>query len=170
VLRVQPQGMADLRRLGQRLQQAPAILQRQLLVAVRAAADPAVADLQREIRGADVSGRRAGGRKPFTARVASRGLRAPIARAVEARIRVLGSGASAEFRVDEGRVPPRIRRTVRYVVGYSPRWRHPIMGNRSRWAGQNAPNVWPKVMPRHLSRFNREVAQAVTRTERQIQG
>lgn len=170
MLRVRTHGGDQLRDLARRLDQAPALLQRQLLVGVQRAANPALQDLQREIRGANVAGRRVGGRKRFTAPMASRGLRGPIARAVEVRIGVRSGGARAEFRLDESRVSPRIRKTVKYVVGYAARWRHPIMGHRGRWAGQNAPNVWPHVMPRHLSRFNREVDAAVARVEQSLGG
>lgn len=158
-----------MRRVARRLDRANPMLQRQLLAGTRAAAEPIDRELRAAIRVADVRGRRTGARKRFRAHVGSKGLRAPIARAVETKISVQGSGPRAEIKINESRVPPRIRRVVKYVVGYASRWRHPIMGNRSRWAGQNAPNVWRKVVPPRLRRFNEEIEQAVERVSRRLE-
>jgi hypothetical protein len=66
-------------------------------------------------------------------------------------------------------VPLRARRIVKFIVGDSTRWRHPIMG-RSQWASQNAPNVWWKTLKPHLPRFRRTVDVAVADTARQLEG
>lgn len=161
-------GQQDLAQISQALRRVHGNARRELTQSLRAAADPAVQDLRRAVRGADVSGRRAGGGRPFRARVPSRGLRGPIARAVRADVSTSASGARVVIEVREGAVPPRARQLIKYVVGDAKRWRHPIMGRRSRWASQNAPNVGWKTLRPHLPRFNRAVQSAVTRTEQQL--
>jgi len=161
-------GREDLPRVAAALDHAPNNLRRELVVALKAAARPAVRDLKAAIRAADVAGRRTGRGRPFRAAIPSRGLRAPMARAVDSQVSTLSSGARVDIVLKEERVPPRIRRVVKFVVGDAHRWRHPIMGRRRAWASQNAPNVWWKTLRPHIPDFNREVARAVQRTEEQL--
>lgn len=160
-------GEAELRRLAADLRQAPGHLQRQLLAATNLAGRTAANAIQDAIRDADVHGQRRGGR-PFRGRMVARGaLRAPMARAVEVRVSMAGTAPVAELRVYESRVPRRIRQLVKYVVGYSKRWRHPIMGTNA-WVGQNAPTVWPKVAPKQIGRFSAGIRVAVDNIERSL--
>lgn len=153
---------------AQALRRAPGNLRRELKSGLEHAAEPAVTALKAATRTADVSGRRRGGR-PFRAQMPSRGLRGPIARSIEADISTSATGARVDIRAREGSIPPRIRRLVKYVLGESRRWRHPVMGNRNAWVSQNAPNVWWRTLKPFLPRFNREVAEATRRTEEQLQ-
>lgn len=150
------------------LRRAPGNLRRELKDGLETAADPAVRALRSATRTADVSGRRRGGR-PFRANIPSLGLRRPMARSIEADISTSATGARVDIRAREGSIPPRIRRLVKYVLGDSHRWRHPVMGNRNAWVSQNAPNVWWRTLKPFLPRFNREVAEATRRTEEQLQ-
>lgn len=150
------------------LRRAPGNLRRELKAGLEGAAQPAVRALRTATRSANVAGRRRGGR-PFRAHIPSLGLRGPMARAIESDISTSATGARVDIRVREGSIPPRIRRLVKYVLGSSTRWRHPIMGNRNAWASQNAPNVWWKTLRPFLPRFSREVAEATRRTEEQLQ-
>lgn len=152
---------------AQALRRAPGNLRRELRQGLVDAADPAVQALRTATRTADVSGRRRGGR-PFRAHIPSRGLRQPMARSIEADISTSATGARVDIRAREGSIPPRIRRLVKYVLGSSARWRHPVMGNRSAWVSQNAPNVWWKTLKPFLPKFSREVAEATRRTEEQL--
>jgi len=149
------------------LRRAPGNLRRELKAGLEDAAKPAVTALRSATRTADVSGRRRGGR-PFRAVIPSLGLRAPMARSIEADISTSTTGARVDIRAREGSIPPRIRRLVKYVLGDSRRWRHPVMGNRSAWVSQNAPNVWWKTLKPFLPKFARSVAEATRRTEEQL--
>jgi hypothetical protein len=157
-------GEQNLHRAAQVLRRAPAQLRREVKQGLERATRPLVNDLKREIRSANVAGRRVGGR-PFRDRIPSKGLRGPMARAVESDVTTSATGARADVRLRAQSVPVRVRRVVKFVVGDAQRWRHPIMGRRSRWAGQNAPNVWSKVVRRHMPRYNREVDAAVRLTD-----
>lgn len=150
--------------IARSLRRADGTLRRDLTQGVRRAADPAVRAVKAAIVTADVSGRRTGARKRFTAHVAAPPLRARIARAVEVDISTSSAGPRVVFRLREGSIPMRVRPLVKYIAGGSTRWRHPIMGRRSRWASQNAPNVWWKTLRPQLARFRREVDQALERT------
>lgn len=161
-------GREDVARLAAALDNAPNNLRRELVNGLKAAARPAVRDIKAAIRGADVSGRRTGRGRPFRASIPSRGLRGPMARAVDSQVSTRGDGARVDIVFKTERVPVRLQRLVKYVVGDSKRWRHPIMGNRRAWATQNAPNVWWRTLRPHIPRFNREVAQAVQRTEERL--
>jgi hypothetical protein len=161
-------GRNTLDRTAVALRRAPGRLRSELTRGLRDASDPAVKALRRATETADVSGRRTSAKRRFTTPVRSRGLRRPMARAIEADISTSATGARADIRVRDGSVPPRIRRLVKYVLGDSKRWRHPVMGRRSRWASQNAPNVWWRTLRPMLPRYNREVQAATNRTENQL--
>lgn len=150
--------------IAQGLRRAPGTLRRDLTQGVRRAARPAAQAVKAAIVSADVSGRRTGARKRFTARIVAPPLRARIARAVEADISTSAGGPRVVFRLREGSIPMRARPLVKYIAGGSTRWRHPIMGRRSRWASQNAPNVWWRTLRPQLRRFRSEVDQALQRT------
>jgi hypothetical protein len=178
-------GKSDLARVSQAMRRAPGNIRRELKEGLEAAPSPAVRDLKAATRVADVHGervarskvrrRRANGKvyespiRRFVSGTPSLGLRGPMARAIEADISTSGTGARADIRLREGSVPPRIRRLVKYVLGSAKRWRHPVMGRKSRWVGQNAPGVWWPTLKPHLPRFAREVEKATRRAEEQLQ-
>ncbi len=164
-------GEGQLAAISARLRRSRADLRAQLTAALRAAARPAVLDLKREIETADVGvvSVRAKKRGTFRKTIPARGrLRHSIARVVEADIST-GADPRARIWLREGAIPASKRRTVKYIVGSSPRWSHPVMGNRRAWVTRQTPNLWMKVVPKHLGRFRREVDEAVEAVARRIE-
>lgn len=173
MIEVRIRGEDELRRVAGRLTRAPGTLRRELRAGLTAAARPAVTDLKRSIQVADVSviAVRAKKRGTFRKHIPSPGrLRAPIARVVESDVSTSGGDPRVRIWLREAAIPARIRQLVRFIVGEGKRWSHPVLGNRRVWVQRNTPNVWMKVIPRHLRRFRREVDDAVATTAQRIEG
>jgi hypothetical protein len=123
---------------------------------LRRAAEPLHGDLQSAIRGLNISsqGRSAGkrgGPSPTT-----RPLRATIAEAIRISVRTT-SNPGARVWVDKSRLPPDLRNMPDVIN--TGRIRHPVFGNKRRWAQQNAtPLWWDKTVRRHMPRMEREAA------------
>jgi hypothetical protein len=134
---------------------------------IRRAAEPLRDDLQDAIRTLAItsqgrgSGRR-GGPSPIT-----RPLRATIAEAVRISVRTTGNPGATVW-VDKGRMPHDMK-TVPDRLNEG-RLRHPVFGNRKRWAQQNAnPGWWSKTVDQHKSRMEREVARVLDDVKRRIE-
>ncbi|MGW2837305.1 hypothetical protein ACWCWD_06290 [Streptomyces sp. NPDC001493] len=135
---------------------------------VRRAAEPLRDDLQSTIRGLSIqsagrsSGKR-GGRSPTT-----RPLRASIAAAIRISVRTSGNPGARVF-VDKGLLPRDIPMGVLDRLNDG-RLRHPVFGNRKRWATQTAtPLWWDKTVRRHTPRMQSEVARVVDDVRRRIE-
>ncbi|MHB9862190.1 hypothetical protein [Streptomyces sp. YIM S03343] len=134
---------------------------------IRRAAEPLRDDLQDSIRSLNIrsqgggSGRR-GGISPTT-----RPLRATIADAIRISVRTTGD-PGARVWVDKGRLPPDLRR-MPDVINQG-RIRHPVYGNRRRWATQWAdPGWWDKPIRTHTDRIQREVERIREDVRRRIE-
>lgn len=134
---------------------------------IRRAAEPLRSDLQDTIRGLDIrsqargSGKR-GGRSPTT-----RPLRATIADAIRISVRTAGD-PGARVWIDKGRLPPDLKNMPGIIN--TGRIRHPVFGNRRRWAQQSAPPMWwDKTVRAHTDRMTREVARVVDDVRRRIE-
>ncbi|WP_137235165.1 hypothetical protein [Streptomyces sp. BPSDS2] len=135
---------------------------------IRRAAEPLRDDLQSSIRGLSIqsagrgSGKR-GGRSPTT-----RPLRAMIAQAIRISVRT-GGNPGARVWVDKGRLPPDIPMGVLNRLNEG-RLRHPVFGNRRRWAQQTAtPLWWDKPVRQHTPRMTAEVARVLDDVRRRIE-
>lgn len=124
---------------------------------IRRAAEPLKDDLQQVIRTLPIrsEGRKAGkrgGPSPTT-----RPLRATIASAVRISVRTSGS-PGARVWVDKDRLPPDLRNMASAMNSANGRIRHPVFGNRKRWANQwTTPLWWDKTVRAHKDRMTREV-------------
>lgn len=135
---------------------------------LRRAAEPLRADLQDGIRHLDIrsqgrgSGKR-GGPSPTT-----RPLRAAIAEAIRISVRTGGS-PGARVWLDKGRLPPDIPMGVVNRLNEG-RLRHPVFGNKRRWAQQTAtPLWWDKTVRAHQSRITREVERVADDVRRRLE-
>jgi hypothetical protein len=134
---------------------------------IRRAAEPLRDDLQDTIRGLDIrsqgrgSGKR-GGPSPTT-----RPLRATIAEAIRISVRTGGS-PGARVWVDRDRLPRDLRNMPNVIN--TGRIRHPVFGNRRRWAQQTAtPLWWDKTVRAHQPRITREVERVTDDVRRRIE-
>ncbi|MEV5184257.1 hypothetical protein AB0K88_31395 [Streptomyces werraensis] len=135
---------------------------------IRRAAEPLRNDLQSGIRSLRISsqGRAAGkrgGRSPTT-----RPLRASIAQAIRISVRT-GGNPGAKVWLDRSRLPDDIPLGLVNRINDG-RIRHPVFGNRRRWAQQNAtPLWWDKTVRAHQPRITREVARVVDDVRRRLE-
>ena len=128
---------------------------------IRHAAEPMHRDLQSTIRGLAIRaeprkpGKR-GGPSPTT-----RPLRASIAAAIRISVRT-GGNPGARVWVDKGLLPRDIRDMAQTINDPSGRIRHPVFGNKKRWANQwVSPLWWDKTVARHKPRMDREIARVL---------
>ncbi|GAA1283664.1 hypothetical protein [Streptomyces javensis] len=133
---------------------------------IRRAAEPLKDDLQDAIRSLAITsgGRRTrpGGPSPTT-----RPLRATIAQAIRISVRVAGN-PGARVWVDKGALPPDLRKMPAAIN--TGRIRHPVFGNRRRWAQQNAtPLWWDNTVRAHRGRMEREVAHVLDDVRRRLE-
>ncbi|MEV8043568.1 hypothetical protein AB0P02_06905 [Streptomyces griseoluteus] len=138
---------------------------------IRRAAEPLQRDLQDTVRGLNISspgrsaGRR-GGASPTT-----RPLRATIAEAIRISVRTTGN-PGARVWVDKGRLPPDLRRMPDVLNSGPPpgRIRHPVFGNRRRWATQAVtPFWWDRTIRAHTDRITREVSRVADDVRRHLE-
>lgn len=135
---------------------------------LRRAAEPLHADLQAAIRSLDISSQgrkqgKRGGPSPTT-----RPLRATIAEAIRISVRVTGN-PSARVWIDRGRLPSDIPMGVVNRLNEG-RLRHPVFGNRKRWAQQTAPPLWwDKTVRAHHARITREVERVADDVRRRLE-
>lgn len=153
----------DLRRAGHETMRSS--MQRR----VRRAAEPLRNDLQSTIRNLPLrsSGRKAGGRggsSPTT-----RPLRATLAAAVRISVRTTSGRAGARVWVDKSLLPSDLKNMPWAMNSADGRIRHPVFGNRRRWANQHTtPLWWDKTVRRHTPRMQNEIARVLDDVRRQL--
>jgi hypothetical protein len=134
---------------------------------IRRAAEPLRDDLQSTIRGLAIRSKGRGSGKRGGASPTTRPMRDTIAQAIRISVRT-GGNPGAQVWVDKGRLPPDLRRMPDVIN--SGRIRHPVFGNRRRWAEQSAtPLWWENTVRKHTDRMNREVARVVDDVRRRLE-
>ncbi|MEU8713619.1 hypothetical protein [Streptomyces sp. NPDC048663] len=135
-----------------------------MLRRIRRAAEPLRTDLQSKIRGLDITseGRtKPGGRSPTT-----RPLRSTIAGAIRISVRT-STNPGAKVWIDKSRLPADLKRMPDVIN--DGRIRHPVFGNRRRWATQWAtPLWWDDTVRQHTPRMEREVARVLDDVRRYL--
>lgn len=133
---------------------------------IRRAAEPVRDDLQSTVRSLPIRGQGGAGRSgpsPTT-----RPLRATIADAIRISVRTTAGGAGARVWIDRAALPPDMRAMPNRLD--EGRWRHPVYGNRRRWAAQYASPWWSVTIRRHEPRMRAEVARVLDDVERRLGG
>ncbi|MFD7093398.1 hypothetical protein [Streptomyces xanthophaeus] len=136
-----------------------------MLRRVRRAAEPLRTDMQRTIRTLPIRSQGSAGRSgPSTT---TRPLRATIADAVKLSVRSTG-GAGAKVWIDRSALPADLRNMP--TVMNTGRIRHPVFGNRRRWATQTTtPLWWESTIRRHRPRMEREVERILGDVRRRLE-
>ncbi|MEU0393809.1 hypothetical protein ABZ208_13700 [Streptomyces sp. NPDC006208] len=135
---------------------------------IRHAAEPLKDDLQQTIRSLPIrsEGRKAGkrgGPSPTT-----RPLRATVAGAVRISVRTSGN-PGARVWVDKALLPKDLRNMPSVMNRPDGRIRHPVFGNKKRWANNwTTPLWWEKTVRAHTPRMQREVARVVDDVRNQL--
>ncbi|MFJ1581554.1 hypothetical protein [Streptomyces sp. NPDC088182] len=164
---MQIQGTGQLVTLAHRLRAAGGPrLRRNFTRRIRRAAEPLHRDLQQAIRTVNLTGtgrRGRGGPSPTT-----RPLRALLAGAVRISVRA-GTQPGARVWTDRSRLPPDVR-NMPWVIE-SGRVRHPVFGNRRRWATQTARPAgwWSRTVRAGTPRMTAEVARIVDDVRRDLE-
>ncbi|MFD5041959.1 hypothetical protein ACFWNI_33455 [Streptomyces sp. NPDC058377] len=166
---VQIHGTGQLLTLSRRLRAAGGSrLQRNFARRIRRAAEPLQRDLQQAIRTQPLvsEGRKAGGRggrSPTT-----RPLRATLAGGIRISVRT-GASPGARVWMDKSRLPHDIR-NLPWVMDTG-RVRHPVFGNRRRWATQWARPAgwWSRTVRAGTPRMTAEVARVADDVRRELE-
>ncbi|MEV7712288.1 hypothetical protein [Streptomyces sp. NPDC088270] len=164
---VQILGTGQLVQLSRRLRTAGGPRLRQNLARrIRRAAEPLHRDLQQAIRTVQLpgSGRNGrGGPSPTT-----RPLRATLARSLRISVRQ-GAQPGARVWVDRARLPPDLR-NMPWVIEAG-RVRHPVFGNRRRWATQWARPTgwWSRTVRAGMPRMQAEVERVLGDVRRDLE-
>ncbi|MGW6566440.1 hypothetical protein [Streptomyces sp. NPDC054975] len=164
---VQIAGTGRLLELSRRLKQAGGPrLKANLTRRIRRAAEPLRNDMQQTIRSLPIradAAKSRGGPTPTT-----RPLRATIAGAVRISVRT-GGTPGARVWVDRSALPSDLRGMPWVMNSANGRIRHPVFGNRKRWANQwTTPLWWDKVVRAHTPRMQAEVARVLDDVRRQL--
>lgn len=135
---------------------------------IRRAAEPLHRDLQQAIRRQPLvsEGRRSGGHGGPTP--TTRPLRATLAGAVRISVRS-SANPGARVWVDKGRLPPDLR-NMPWVIDEG-RVRHPVFGNRRRWATQWArpSGWWTRTVDAGTPRMRAEVERVLRDVRRDLE-
>lgn len=135
---------------------------------IRRAAEPLRDDLQDSIRHLAITSQGRGGGKRGGPSPTTRPLRATIAEAIRISVRTTGD-PGARVWVDRSRLPSDIPMGVVNRLNEG-RLRHPVFGNKRRWAQQNAnPGWWDSTVRDHRDRMTREVERVVDDVRRHLE-
>jgi hypothetical protein len=135
---------------------------------IRRAAEPLRNDLQSTVRGLSIQSAGRGAGKRGGPSPTTRPLRASIAQAIRISVRT-GGNPGARVWLDKGLLPPDIPMGVVNRLNEG-RLRHPVFGNKRRWAQQNTtPLWWDKTVRKHTPRMTSEVSRVLDDVRRRIE-
>jgi hypothetical protein len=134
----------------------------------RRAAEPLRSDLQDAIRHLVISSQGRGSGKRGGPSPTTRPLRATIAAAIRISVRTTGD-PGARVWLDRSLLPSDITAGVVNKLNDG-RLRHPVFGNKRRWAQQNAnAGWWDKTVRDHTARITREMERVADDVRRRIE-
>jgi hypothetical protein len=161
-------GAAELRALALALRRGQGTLRSELTSAFKRAGADTLRRVKSNVTTMDIKGYRVGGQRPFRQHRAGQGLRRRIAAVTELDVRTGTAGPRVRFVVQTDRLGS--ARKLPFYLDAGRRWRHPIMGNRSRWAASSGKPWFRKEIAADMKRFEAECQKAIDATVRQIDG
>lgn len=159
------QGAAELRELSQRLKRAKGTLRAELTRAFRTAGADTLRRVKRNMTGMQIKGYRAGG-TPFREHRAGKGLRRRIAAVTEFDVRT-AADPRVRFQVRTDRLGD--AKNIPWHLDSGKRFRHPIMGNRSKWAANSGKPWFYNEIRGDMDRLKDECEKAIQKTVQTIE-
>lgn len=127
-------GQRELQKLAEDLRRGKGTLRQELTKAFKAAGDATLKKIKRNVETMSIRGRRKGGR-PFRDHRPGTNIRRRISRVTELEVSTSAADPRVKFVVRTDRLGD--ARNLPWHFDSGKVFRHPIMGNRSAWAGQS---------------------------------
>jgi hypothetical protein len=159
-------GTGQLQDLSLRLRRARGTLRAELAKAFREAGKDTLRQVKLNMTTMDVKGYRAGGRQ-FRERRAGKGLRRRIAAVTELEVRTGSDTPRVKFVVRADRLGA--AKSLPFHMDSGKKWRHPIMGNRSKWAASSGKPWFYNEIRGDLAVFVAKCQEAIDATIRTIE-
>ena len=154
-------GQQQLKKLAEDLRRSKGTLRRELVRAFREAGEPTLKKLKHNIETNPIRGRRTGRQPPFAEVRVGNNIRQRTSRVTELDISTSAGNPRVRFQVRSDRLGP--EKNLPYLID-SGHWRHPIMGNRSSWAGQTSQPWFYDEARKDLKDFEDKCDEAIDRT------
>jgi hypothetical protein len=142
-------------------------LVRNLRKAIKKAGDPALQDLRAAARAIKVQGFETPARRKFRGVGGSTGLRNRIADATNIEVSATQRGARVSFHTSSAKLGSAGVLPRKFDSGH--KFRHPIMGHRTRWADEKGDPWFFQPIKDSLPGFRDEIGNAIDETVRQIE-
>ncbi len=159
-------GAGDMRELSERLRKAPIKLRAELFRAFKAAGNPTLRKVKRNIETMDIKGYRARGRA-FKQQRPGTNIRQRISAVTELDIYTGSADPRVKFIVHSNRLGD--AKNLPFLLDSGKRFRHPIMGNRSAWAANSGKPWFYKEIRDGLDVFKAESEKAIEATIQSIE-
>lgn len=166
MLNLTVKGTRQLQDLAKDLRRGKGTLRSELTQAFRRAGNDTLQRVKNNMLTMQMTGYRAGG-TTFTERMPGTGIRKRIARVTELDVRTGSVDPRVKFEVKVERLGN--ARELPFHLDSGRRFRHPIMGRRTRWAAQSGKPWFRKEIKNDLERFRAECDAAITRTVGQLE-
>lgn len=159
-------GERELRRLADDLRRGKGTLRSELTKAFKSAGDATLRRVKRNAETMPIRGRRKGGRR-FVDRRPGTDIRRRIARVTELEVSTSAADPRVRFQVRTDRLGD--ARNLPWHFDSGKIFRHPIMGNKSAWAGQSGRPWFYNEIRKDEAVFAAECDKAIQRTIEQIE-
>jgi len=159
-------GTGQFQDLSLRLRRARGTLRAELTKAFKEAGEDTLRRVKLNMTTMQIKGYRAGGRQ-FREHRSGKGLRRRIAAVTELEVRTGSDTPRVKFVVRTDRLGD--AKNLPFHMDSGKRWRHPIMGNRSKWAANSGKPWFYGEIRSDLDLFKAECQKAIDKTVQSIE-